>query len=337
MSRTVTGSYTLRPTSIRGYVSSNPFNYYWDTTKNCSNYKNDLGSIGSRLGDESDSTYVSRAVNGTSSNGANKLMNMTVDSDDSIPAYDYTITKVVVTYRTKSSAAWSTSKIANLWFTIWDRGDDDGLNLYPTSAANNGRFCWKFLSSSESANNGGTSIADFTSSKTFSHTMKAGRSPNDFAICMDCYRGNWTHTQYTYFYLYEVSFEVYYSYTYEENVTATIRTDEGTTVSGDVTVAANASATITADEGTTKTLTATPASGYVFDGWYTGGQKVSSDLTYTYTMAAATVYALSKKREIYVGTAQVKAIYIGTTEIGDVYIGTTKVCSDSELLPTATS
>jgi len=85
-------------------------------------------------------------------------------------------------------------------------------------------------------------------------------------------------------------------------------------------------------------LKANTAEENIFDGRKSGGVKVASTPTYSFTMAAATtLYALSKKRQIYVGTAQVKAIYIGTTEIGDVYIGTTKVYSDSELLPTATS
>ena len=89
--------------------------------------------------------------------------------------------------------------------------------------------------------------------------------------------------------------------------------------------------------GETKTLVATTLPGYVFDGWYLNGVKVSSNQTYQLTIAAnASLYAISKVRKIYVGTLQVKAVYVGTTEC-DVYDGTEKVFGESNEYANATA
>jgi len=62
--------------------------------------------------------------------------------------------------------------------------------------------------------------------------------------------------------------------------TITATYGEGGTATGTATVA----------EGSDVTLTATADDGYVFDGWYEGSTKVSSDATYTFTATADKTY-----------------------------------------------
>lgn len=71
--------------------------------------------------------------------------------------------------------------------------------------------------------------------------------------------------------------------------------------------------------GTSCTVTATPNSGYVLDGWYEGSSKVSSDASYTFTVSsnrtltakfakAAGVYYFSSSNESYGAVSQSIAI-----------------------------
>ena len=62
-------------------------------------------------------------------------------------------------------------------------------------------------------------------------------------------------------------------------------TGANTTTKTTISVAANALATYSAAFTANTTLTATPQVGYTFDGWYIDGNKVSSNLTYTFNAA----------------------------------------------------
>lgn len=335
MARTVTGSYTLRPTKYSSYRSSGTFSDWFSNTNAPSNWTNQM-NVGTNIGDNSDSTYFNDNSVDTSTDAKNCIMELDVTAG-TVPAYDYTITKVTFYWRNKTSASTNNTRIFRIWNTIWDRNENAGT---PASLRDDGRFCnMGFNGSTSSTSTGSTSVTTRSAGYTAltNPTMAAGTSPDRMALCIQAYKSSHL-TSFNSYQLYDVWYIVEYTYQEPTEVTSTIRTDAGTSVSGDATLATNATGSITEEEGNLVTLTATSAAGYVFDGWYSGGVKVASTPTYSFTMAAATtLYALSKKRQIYVGTAQVKAIYIGTTEIGDVYIGTTKVYSESELLPTATS
>ena len=335
MSRTVTGTYTLRPTSYASYRSNDTFTNWFVNTNAPSNWTNNL-SVTTQLGDNSDSTYYNNTGVDTDQEARNCLLNLTVTSG-TVPAYDYRVTQLKFYWRNKTSGATGSSRIFRIWNTIYEKHDIAGS---AKSLMEDGLFGnMGYDGSTSSVSTGTTSIKTYSSTYTsfVNDTIAAGLYPDRMALCVLAYKTS-HYTSFNSYQLYDVWYKV--SYTYEEptDATATIITDTGTSVSGDATVAANSTGTLTDEEGSLVTLTATPAAGYVFDGWYSGGVKVASTPTYSFTMAAATtLYALSKKRQIYVGTAQVQAIYVGTTEIVDVYIGTTKAYGDSELLPTATN
>lgn len=334
MSRTVTGTYTLRPTSYASYRSNDTWTNWFVNTSAPSDWENQL-NVTTQLGDNSDSTYYNNTSVDTDQEARNCLLNLTVTSGQ-VPAYDYKVTQVKFYWRNKTSGATGSSRIFRIWDTIYEKHSNLGT---AKSLMEDGYFGHMgYAGSTSSTSTGTTSIKTYSSTYTsfVNDTIAAGLYPDRMALCVLAYKTS-HYTSFNSYQLYDVWYEV--SYTYEEptDATVTITTDTGTSVSGDKTVAANSTGTLTDEEGSLVTLTATPAAGYIFDGWYSGGVKVASTPTYSFSLAATTLYAISKKRQIYVGTAQVQAIYVGTTEIGDVYIGTTKAYGDSELLPTATS
>lgn len=332
MARTVTGSYTLRPT-YSSYRSSGSFSDFFTNTNAPSNWTNQM-NVGTNIGDNSDSTYYSDTSVDTTTDAKNCVLELNVTAG-TVPSYDYTITKVTFYYRNRTSNSTNSIRVFRIWNTIWDKNGNVGS---PVSLMGEGRFGHMgFNGSTSSTSTGTTSIATRSAEYTLfeNATMEAGLFPDRAALCIQAYKTS-HYTSFSSYQLYDVWYEV--SYTYEEptDATATIITDTGTSVSGDATVAANSTGTLTDEEGSLVTLTATPASGYVFDGWYSGGSKVAETVTYSFTISAAVLYAISHKRNLYVGDARVKEVYIGTTKIGEIYSGDEPIWKDSELLAEAT-
>lgn len=335
MSKTVTGTYTLRPTTYRQYISSGTFSNYFSTSVSAPSSWTTKMNVTTEIGDQSDSTYYSdTGVSSSNTYAENAIMNLHLSSG-SVPQEDYQITKIKVNWRAQASAQTDGYRKLNIWNTIWDSGGYSGT---PKSRIDNGAFGHMLASgSSSSVHTATTSIEDHSQTATSfeNPTINAGDFPDRLAICVQAYKTS-GFVSFSWWRLYEVWIEV--SYTYEKNVdvTATIKADSGTTVSGDATVQAGTNEDITFDEGTVVSLTATPSDGYVFDGWYSGGSKVAETTTYSFTISAAVLYAISHKRNLYVGDARVKEVYIGTTKIGEIYSGDEPIWKDSELLAEAT-
>lgn len=333
MSKTVTGTYTLRPTSYASYRSNDTWTNWFVDTSAPSDWENQL-NVTTQLGDNSDSTYYNNTSVDTDQEARNCLLHLTVTSGQ-VPAYDYKVTQVKFYWRNKTSGATGSSRIFRIWDTIYEKHDMLGT---AKSLMEDGYFGHMgYNGSTSSTSTGTTSINTYSSTYTsfVNDTIAAGLYPDRMALCVLAYKtSRWT--SFNSYQLYDVWYEV--SYTYEENidVTATVKADSGTAVSGDATVQAGTTANVTFDEGTIVSLTAEPADGYVFDGWYSGGSKVAETTTYSFAISAAVFYAISHKRNLYVGDARVKEVYIGTTKIGEIYSGSEPIWKDSELLAEAT-
>lgn len=332
MSRTVTGSYTLRPT-YSSYRSSGTFSDWFSNTNAPSNWTNQM-NVGTNIGDNSDSTYFNDNSVDTSTDAKNCVLELNVTAG-TVPAYDYTITKVTFYWRNKTSASTSNARIFRIWNTIWDRNENVGT---PTSLRDDGRFCnMGFNGSTSSTRTGTTSITTYSAGYTAltNPTMSAGTIPDRMALCIQAYKtSHWT--SFSSYQLYDVWYVVEYSYEEPTDVTATVKTDSGTAVTGDASVQHGTTGSVTAEDGTIVSMTADPDDGYVFAGWYSGGVKVADTLTYSFTISASVLYAISHKRNLYVGNAQVKEVYIGTTKISEIYSGSEPIWKDSELLAEAT-
>ena len=336
MSRTVTGSYTLRPVSQRTYKSGTFSDWFSTSVSAPSSWATNLNA-GTKIGDDSDSTYINDTSIGTDSTGAkNNVMNMHVTSG-TVPSFPYTITSVTLSFRNKTSSSTNASRIFRIWNTLYWTNDNKLSS--PAVCQANGRFVWKHaIGSSGSVSVGTTSIKTYsysTPSEQANPSMPADEFPDLCAICVQAYKTSHL-TSFNSYQLYDVWYVVEYSYEEPTDVTATVKADSGTAVSGDATVQAGTTANVTFDEGTIVSLTAEPADGYVFDGWYSGGSKVAETTTYSFTISAAVLYAISHKRNLYVGNAKVKEVYIGTTKIGEIYSGSEPIWKDSELLAEAT-
>ena len=110
-----------------------------------------------------------------------------------------------------------------------------------------------------------TSINTYSSTYTsfVNDTIAAGLYPDRMALCVLAYKtSHWT--SFNSYQLYDVWYVVEYSYEEPTDVTATVKADSGTAVSGDATVQAGTTANVTFEEGTIVSLTAEPADGYVF-------------------------------------------------------------------------
>jgi len=293
---------------------------------------------GTNIGDNSDSTYYSdTGVTSGNSNAENAIMNLTVSSG-TVPDVDYTIEQVTMTYRAKASTTTDGSRKLNIWNTIWYC---NGNHTYtPKACMDAGNYGWKSGVFSSSSNaTASTSITNRTTSDYSGGAMRGGTYPDMHAICVQAYKTS-AWVSFSSWQLYDIWFTVEWSYE-EPDVKTYLYTDEGTSISGAASVPAGSTTIgetfIEASSGETRTLVATALPGYVFDGWYLNGVKVSSNQTYQVTIAAnASLYAISKVRKIYVGTLQVKAVFVGTTEC-EVYDGSEKVFGESNEYANATA
>lgn len=330
MSRTVTGTYTLRPTSYSSYRSSGAFTDWFSNNNAPSNWTNNM-PVGTNIGDGSDSTYYNDTSVSTSTNAKNCIMNLTVTSG-TVPEFEYDITKVTFYYRNKTSNSVNSSRIFRIWNTIYDFGTGGT----PKALLNNGHFCNMGFNGS---NTGSTSITTRSSEySSFTNTRIAANDyPSKMALCTQAYKTSHL-TSYNSYTLYDVWYVIEYSYV-ENETTVRYFDDDG------VSVTANGSA-LTSESTyqdyykTAYPLVATLAPGHVFDGWYLNGVKVSSSLSYTYVFPKTGVdwlYCITKYRKIFVGTYQVDEIYIGTSPVGDIYDGNTKIWGNSPLYGDATS
>lgn len=154
-------------------------------------------------------------------------------------------------------------------------------------------------------------------------------------MCVQAYKTSHL-TSFKSYQLYDVWYVVEYSYT-EYEKTVNYRNDGGVVVTAGGN-ALDATATYQDYRGTQYPLVATVQPGYVLDGYYLNGTKVSSTENYTYTFNGDpdALYCLSKVRKAFVGTSQFSNAYVGTDEVKAIYVGTTKIWGDSDLLPEAT-
>ena len=337
MSRTVTGSYVLRPTSQRTYRSSGTFSDWFYNSSAPSSWTTNMNP-GTKIGDNSDSTYYSdTGVSSSNSYAENAIMNLTVSSG-TVPDVDYTIEQVTLTYRAKASTTTDGTRKLNIWNTIWYC---NGNHTYtPKACMDAGNYGWKSGVFSASGNaTASTSITNRSTSDYSGGSMPGGAYPDMHAICVQAYKTS-AWVSFSSWQLYDIWFTVEWSYE-EPDVKTYLYTDEGTSISGAASVPAGSTTIgetfIEASSGETRTLVASTLPGYVFDGWYLNGVKVSSNQTYQLTIAAnASLYAISKVRKIYVGTLQVQAVFVGTTEC-EVYDGSEKVFGESNEYANATA
>lgn len=329
MPRTVTGTYTLRPTSYSSYRSSGTFTDWFSNNNAPSNWKNNM-PVGKNIGDGSDSTYYSDTSVSTSTNAKNCIMNLTVTSG-TVPEFEYDITKVTFYYRNKTSNSVNSSRIFRIWNTIYDFGTGGT----PKELLNNGHFCNMGFNGS---NTGSTSITTRSSEySSFTNTRIAANDyPSKMALCIQAYKT--THlTSFSSYQIYDVWYVIEYSYTeYEKSVQ--YRNDEGVVVTANGN-ALDAVATYQAYKGTQYPLVATVQPGYILDGYYLNGQKVSDSENYTFTFDndSDELYCITKKRKIFVGDRQVDEVYIGTTPVSEIYDGDICIWGLSDLYGDATS
>lgn len=329
MPRTVTGTYTLRPTSYSSYRSSGTFTDWFSNNDAPSNWKNNM-PVGTNIGDGSDSTYYQDSSVSTSTNAKNCIMNLTVTSG-TVPEFEYDITKVTFYYRNKASNSTSSNRIFRIWNTIYDFGTGGT----PKSLLENGHFCNMGYNGSSTAS---TSITTRSSSYTsFTNTRIAANDyPSKMALCIQAYKTSHL-TSYNSYTLYDVWYVVEYSYTeYEKSVQ--YRNDEGVVVTANGS-ALDAVATYQDYKGVQYPLVATVNKGYILDGYYLNGQKVSDSENYTFTFNndSDELYCITKKRKIFVGDYQVDEIYIGTTPVTEIYDGDTCIWGLSDLYGDATA
>ena len=329
MPRTITGSYTLRPTTYSSYRSSGTFTDWFSNNNAPSNWKNNM-PVGTNIGDGSDSTYYQDSSVSTSTNAKNCIMNLTVTSG-TVPEFEYDITKVTFYYRNKASNSTSSNRIFRIWNTLYDHGHGGT----PLNIHNNGYFCNMGYNGSSTAS---TSITTRSSSYTsFANTgMAANDYPSKMALCIQAYKTSHL-TSFSSYTLYDVWYVVEYSYTeYEKSVQ--YRNDEGVVVTANGS-ALDAVATYQDYKGVQYPLVATVNKGYILDGYYLNGQKVSDSENYTFTFNndSDELYCITKKRKIFVGDYQVDEIYIGTTPVTEIYDGDTCIWGLSDLYGDATA
>ena len=329
MPRTITGSYTLRPTTYSSYRSSGTFTDWFSNNNAPSNWKNNM-PVGTNIGDGSDSTYYQDSSVSTSTNAKNCIMNLTVTSG-TVPEFEYDITKVTFYYRNKASNSTSSNRIFRIWNTLYDYGHGG----VPLNIHNNGYFCNMGYNGSSTAS---TSITTRSSSYTsFANTgMAANDYPSKMALCIQAYKTSHL-TSFSSYTLYDVWYVVEYSYTeYEKSVQ--YRNDEGVVVTANGS-ALDAVATYQDYKGVQYPLVATVNKGYILDGYYLNGQKVSDSENYTFTFNndSDELYCITKKRKIFVGDYQVDEIYIGTTPVTEIYDGDTCIWGLSDLYGDATA
>lgn len=335
MSRTVTGSYILRPSTWKRKLTSTFSSYFsTDVAQPSGTWTNDADVEKNVIGDADDETKWSYPSISTSQNAYNCVMSLVVEGD--VPDVDYTVKSVKVHNRNRATTNTGSSNVLEHWFTIW-YGAGSSASV-PTTRRSAGHFCAMHADSSTSqSGNSTTTLTTHTSTMTATNTdVPGGIHPDFVALCVSAYRPGGWFPSFTSYAIYDLWFVVEYTYVEKTDVTATVKADSGTAVSGDATVQAGTTANVTFDEGTIVSLTAEPADGYVFDGWYSGGSKVAETTTYSFTISAAVLYAISHKRNLYVGDARVKEVYIGTTKIGEIYSGSEPIWKDSELLAEAT-
>lgn len=335
MPRTITGSYTLRPTKYSSYRSNDTFKNWFVNTNAPSNWTNNL-DCGTKIGDNSDSTYYNDSSVNTSTNAKNCLMNLTVTSG-TVPPIDYNITKVTFYWRNKTSGATNNSRIFRIWNTIYEKHDVAGS---AASLMEDGYFGnMGFNGSTSSVSTGTTSIRTYSQQYTsFTHdaVIAGGLWPDKMAMCVQAYKtSHWT--SFSSYQIYDVWYVVEYSYT-EYEKTVQYKNDEGVVVTANGR-ALDAAATYQDYKGVQYPLIATVNKGYILDGYYLNGQKVSDSENYTFTFDndSDELYCITKKRKIFVGDHQVDEVYIGTTPVSEIYDGDTCIWGLSDLYGDATA
>lgn len=329
MPRTITGSYTLRPTTYSSYRSSGAFTDWFSDNYALSDWKHNM-PVGTKIGDNSDSTYYTDSSVDTSTDAKNCIMNMAVTSG-TVPTFDYDITKVTFYYRNKTSNPTGSTRILRIWNTLYDFGHGGT----PLDLHNSGYFCnMGFNGSSTGSTSITTRSAVYTS---FANTgMAANDYPSKMALCIQAYKTSY-FTSFSSYTLYDVWYIVEYSYT-ENEKTVQYRNDEGVVVTANGNEL-DAVATYQDYKGVQYPLVATVNKGYIFDGYYLNGQKVSDSENYTFTFNndSDKLYCITKKRKIFVGDRQVDEVYIGTTPVTEIYDGDTCIWGLSDLYGDATA
>lgn len=325
--RTVTGFFRLRPTSKIGYISSGTFSDWFTGDNPELGWTNELTVTDTALGDHADSTYASiTPVGGASQRGWNMRFWVSPDSDTPVPEWDYSITSItsIIRWAGSNDYGGGTGRSGRIFSTIYD----------PSSASQTAKasslsyMVWK-------DGNWDSSITNISNTKEYSGTLPyytKGTYPKAAAFCMSA-RKLLNYMSFSWLRCYQLVYNVHYSYV-ETAETVSFFRDEGCTV------AVGNDDVPTGDYSTWRhtkwTLTATVKQGYVFDGWYLNGTKVSSNLSYEYELYDGDrLYCITKVRKVFDGTTQVNSFYVGTTEIREVYIGTTKVFGLSDLYPDA--
>lgn len=330
--RTVTGSYIVRPHKQSTYLTGGTFTNYFTTSEGTytagepgNGWNRNLNVTEGVLSDGNDSTKVTIALPGKTittmkHDGYNSILVGKVDDEADVPEWDYKITNVKGVVRWGSNHNFdSTWRQSRIWTSFWRGGS------YPKSAdfslmwGQNGRFTNK--------------AADYTHSKTYNYSVPAGEYPKSIALCMSgCRAFNYSAQD---VYCYDIRYEVDFSYE-ETAETVNFFTDSGVVVTtGGTEVPTGVYETW---RHTKFDLVANVKPGYIIDGWYLNGQKVSESLTYTYELYDADrLYCITKKRKIFVGDYQVDEVYIGNQPATAVYDGNECIWGESELKAAATA
>lgn len=330
--RTITGKYRLRPGRYIRYISSGTFGTYFDTSASTSGLDNGVpragwnnafsDTTGNTLGDVSDSTYVSitppsgSLLNWNAStkgwNGQYGLTRVTGVT----PEWNYTITSVTASYKVAASASGTSNSNTIYYVSLGAPNNND-----------------TFISKWSSVDVQDTSISTYTFTSSPNYSVQRDNVPNHFALCLASARNNLSSLRWIR--CYEVWFDVSYSYVETEETVQFFRDDGCTVAVGETDVPTGS---YTTWRHTTWDLTATVLPGYIWDGWYLNGQKVSSNLTYTYELYDNDkLYCITKPRKLFVGNYQVDEVYIGTSPVDSIYDGTEKLWGLSELYGDATA
>ena len=330
--RTITGTFRLRPNEYIRYLSGGTFGIYFDTSASTSGltngvpragWNNEFSETGNTvLGDASDSTYVSiTPPSGSifnwnaSTKGWNGQYKLKVVMN-TVPEFTYTITSVTCSYRVAASASGTNNSNTIYYVSLGSPG-------------NNNSFISKWSSVDVQSN----SIATYTFTSTPNRVVTRDQYPDHFALCLASARSNISSLRWIR--CYDVWFDVHYSYDESEEVVYFHRDSGVTVTTGGVDVPTNE---YWAWRHTTWDLTATVLPGYIWDGWYLNGQKVSSNLTYTYELYNNDqLYCITKPRKLFVGDYQVEEVYVGTNPIEELYDGTKKLWGLSDLYEDATA
>ena len=328
--RTVTGFYRLRPTSKIGYISSGTFSDWFAGEAPRVSWTNELTVTDTALGDHADSTYASiTPVTGVSQKGWNMRFWVSPDSDTPVPEWDYNITSInsIIRWAGSHDYGGGTGRSGRIFSTIYDPSSASQT----ASASSLSYMVWKDGDWEDS-------ITNISNTQTYSGTLPYYTKetyPKASAFCMSA-RKLLNYMAFSWLRCYQLVYNIYYSYVETAEVLHFV-CDNGVTV-----VDGEGLPVVSSDyedwRYTQWTLTATVKPGYIFDGWYLNGSKVSSNLQYQYEFHEGDVlYCITKVRKIFVGNYQVDEVYVGTSVVKEIYDGTEKLWGLSDLYDDATS